>query len=134
MRGRAARADAEAAAAARRGSRPAAGGPATVARESARRTVDQLADREEADRLERPAGQDRRHPARPRPGLRGACPAIALTDESLRRIENAAAAVDRIGDQLALTSAAVEFTAVADIELADRRPTGRRCRRAKPGR
>ena len=36
----------------------------------------------------------------------------------MQRIERAAAAVDRTGDQLALISAAVEFTAVADIELA----------------
>ena len=36
----------------------------------------------------------------------------------MRRIERASAAVDRTGDQLALISAAVEFTAAADIELA----------------
>ena len=44
--------------------------------------------------------------------------AVALTEELLQRIEKAAAAVDRTGDQLALISAAVEFTAIADIELA----------------
>ena len=44
--------------------------------------------------------------------------AVVLTEELLQRIEKAAAAVDRTGDQLALISAAVEFTAAADIELA----------------
>ena len=44
--------------------------------------------------------------------------AVVVTEELLHRIESAAAAVDRTGDQLALISAAVEFTAAADIELA----------------
>src|SRR6202012_2118861 len=44
--------------------------------------------------------------------------AVVLSDEIMQRIERAAAAVDRTGDQLVLMSAAVEFTAVADIELA----------------
>lgn len=43
--------------------------------------------------------------------------AIVLTDDILQRIEQAAAAVDRAGAQLALLSAMVEFTAAADIEL-----------------
>ncbi|SOX55429.1 hypothetical protein MAAFP003_4121, partial [Mycobacterium ahvazicum] len=43
---------------------------------------------------------------------------VVLTEELLRRIESASAAVDRAGDQLTLISAAVEFTAVADIQLA----------------
>ncbi len=43
--------------------------------------------------------------------------AITVTEELLQRIEGAAAAVDRIGDQLASTSAAVEFSATTDIEL-----------------
>jgi hypothetical protein len=42
---------------------------------------------------------------------------IAVTEAVLRRIEDAAAAVDRTGDQLALSSAAIEFTAAADIQL-----------------
>lgn len=42
---------------------------------------------------------------------------IAVTEELLRRIEDACAAVDRIGDHLASTSAAIEFTAAADIHL-----------------
>ncbi|WP_369829401.1 ATP-binding protein, partial [Mycobacterium sp. 1165196.3] len=41
----------------------------------------------------------------------------AVTEPVLRRIEDAAAAVDRTGDQLALTSAALELTAAADIQL-----------------
>ncbi|CPR11539.1 hydrolase [Mycobacterium bohemicum DSM 44277] len=44
-------------------------------------------------------------------------PLAGATEESLRRIEDAASTVDRIGDQLALTSAAVELTAATDIEL-----------------
>ena len=87
--------------------------------ESARRAVDQLAAREEADRLNArlariaaiQGDRDRVCAELAEP------PLIAINEESLRRIENAAAAVDRIGGQLALTSAAVEFTAVTDIEL-----------------
>ncbi|BBY25154.1 AAA family ATPase [Mycobacterium stomatepiae] len=85
--------------------------------ESARRTVDQLAEREEMDRLSaRLAKIDRAE--RERDQLTTELSAVVLTDELLRRIESAAAAVDRAGDQLTLISAAVEFTAVADIELA----------------
>ncbi|WP_068178099.1 ATP-binding protein [Mycobacterium sp. UM_CSW] len=85
--------------------------------ESARRAVDQLAAREEADRLSGrlakiAALQSDRH------RVCAELAAVKITDESLRRIEDAAAAVDRIGGQLALTSAAVEFTAIADIEVA----------------
>jgi len=42
---------------------------------------------------------------------------IALTDDLLRQIEHAAAAVDRTESQLALVSATVEFVAAGDIEL-----------------
>ncbi|UMB71039.1 ATP-binding protein [Mycobacterium paraterrae] len=42
---------------------------------------------------------------------------ITVTDELLRQIEQAAAAVDRIEGQLALVSATVELVAAADIEL-----------------
>ena len=88
--------------------------------EAARRTVDELAAREEADRLSARLGKiaaiqrdrDRVCAELSEP------PVVAVTEELLRRIEDAAAAVDRIGGQLALTSAAVEFTAVADVELA----------------
>ncbi|ORW26715.1 hypothetical protein AWB91_05565 [Mycobacterium paraense] len=90
--------------------------------ESARRAVDQLAAREEADRL---AARLARIAAieRDRDRVCAELSAVAITDALLRRIEDAAAAAERIGGQLALTSAAVEFTAIADVELAagDRR-------------
>jgi hypothetical protein len=85
--------------------------------ESARRTVDQLTEREEIDRLSsRLAKVDAIQ--RERDQVTKALDAVVVTEELLRRIESAAAAVDRAGDQLTLISAAVEFTAVADIELA----------------
>ena len=84
--------------------------------ESARDTVDRLARREEADRLSaRLAKVDAARHDRDR--VCAELAAVTVTEELLRRIEDAAAAVDRIGDQLALTSAAVEFAAAADIEL-----------------
>jgi hypothetical protein len=85
--------------------------------DSARRTVDRLTDREEAERLgARLAKVAAIHRDSDRLGAEVST--IAVTEESLRRIEDAAAAVDRIGGQLALMSAGVEFTAAADIELA----------------
>jgi uncharacterized protein YhaN len=84
--------------------------------DSARCTVDRLADREEADRLTaRLARIDAIERDRERIGAE--LTTIAVTEAVLRRIEDAAAAVDRTGDQLALTSAAIEFTAAADIQL-----------------
>ena len=85
--------------------------------ESARRAVDQIAAREEADRL---SGRLAKIAAiqLDRDRVCAELSSVAITEESLRRIENAAAAVDRISGQLALTSAAVEFTAIADLELA----------------
>ena len=84
--------------------------------EVARRTVDRLADREEADRLA--ARLDRIDTIqRDRDRICAELSAITLTEELLQRIEKAAAAVDRTSDQLALISAAVELTAAADIEL-----------------
>ncbi|GFG94923.1 AAA family ATPase [Mycobacterium timonense] len=83
---------------------------------AARRAVDRLAGREEADRLStRLAKVDAIE--RDRERIRAELSTIAVTEESLRRIEDACAAVDRIGDQLASTSAAIEFTAAADIDL-----------------
>lgn len=85
--------------------------------ESARRTLDRLADREEADRLSaRLSKVDAIRHERDR--VCAELSAVTLTEELMRRIENAAAAADRIGAQLASISAAVEFTAAADIELA----------------
>ena len=84
--------------------------------EAARRTVDLLANREEADRLSaRLAKIDAIE--RDRDRICAELTPIAVTAELLRRIEDAAAAVDRVGDQLALTSAAVEFTAASGIQL-----------------
>lgn len=83
---------------------------------AARRAVDRLAGREEADRLStRLAKVDAIE--RDRERIHAELNTIAVTEESLRRIEDACAAVDRIGDQLASTSAAIEFTAAADIDL-----------------
>jgi hypothetical protein len=84
--------------------------------ESARRTVDRLADREEAGRLSSRLAKVAAI-QRDSDRLAAELSTIAVTEESLRRIEDAAAAVDRIGGQLALMSAGVEFTAAADIEL-----------------
>lgn len=84
--------------------------------ESARRAVDHLAAREEADRLAARLGKIAAT-ERDRDRVRAQLSAIAITEESLRRIEDAAAAVDRTGGQLALTSAGLEFTAVAEVEL-----------------
>lgn len=84
--------------------------------DSGRCTVDRLADREEADRLTaRLARIDAIERDRERIGAE--LTTIAVTEAVLRRIEDAAAAVDRTGDQLALTSAAIELTAAADIQL-----------------
>jgi AAA ATPase domain len=88
--------------------------------ESARRGVDRLADREEADRLSARLAKTaaiQRDRARVCAEL-SEPPVVTVTEESLRRIENAAGAVDRIGGQLALMSAGVEFTAAAALELA----------------
>ncbi|SOJ56550.1 DNA replication and repair protein RecF [Mycobacterium simulans] len=84
--------------------------------ESARRALDRIADREEADRLSaRLAKIDAIQGERDR--VCTELSALTMTEDLLRRIEDAAAAVDRAGGQLALNSAAVEFTAAVDIEL-----------------
>jgi uncharacterized protein YhaN len=84
--------------------------------EAARRAVDQLADREEAHRLGvrlAKIGEVQRDHDRTREKLS----AVTITEQLLRQIETASAAVDRAADQLASISAEVEFTATADIEL-----------------
>lgn len=84
--------------------------------DAARRGVDRLADLEEVDRLStRLAKVDAIE--RDRERICAELSTIAVTEELLRRIEDACAAVDRIGDQLASTSAAIEFTAAEDIHL-----------------
>ena len=85
--------------------------------EVARRTVDRLADREEADRLA--TRLDRIDTIqRDRDRICAELSVITLTEGLLQRIEKAAATVDRTSDQLALISAAVQLTAATDIELA----------------
>lgn len=84
--------------------------------ESARRAVDRFADLEEADRLSaRLARID--DIQRDRDRVCEELAAVVMTEELLHRIESTAAAVDRGADQLAAISAAVEFTAAADLEL-----------------
>lgn len=84
--------------------------------ESARRSLDQIVGREEADRLStRLARIDAIHRERDR-----ACAELSevtVTEQVMRRIDEAAAAADRSDGQLAAICAAVEFTAAVDIEL-----------------
>lgn len=85
--------------------------------QAARCAVERLVQRDEADRLgSRLAKIDAIE--RDRSQVCAELGTVAITGESLRRIEDAAAAVERTGDQLASSSAAVEFTAAADIQLA----------------
>lgn len=85
--------------------------------EAARRTLDRIAEREEAERLSvRLTKIDGiEHDLDP---ICRELSGIVLTDELLHRIEQAAASVDRAGDQLEMISAVLEFTAAADLELA----------------
>jgi len=84
--------------------------------ETARRTVDELARRGEADRLAaRLAKIDAAQ--RDRDLICTELSAIALTDNCFQQIERGAATVERVESQLALVSATVEFVAAADIEL-----------------
>ena len=84
--------------------------------ETARRVVDELARRDETQRL---AGRLAKIDAaqRDRDGIVQELSTIAMTDDLLRQIEMAAAAVERTEGQLALVSATVEFIAATDIEL-----------------
>ena len=84
--------------------------------ETARRVVDELARRDETQRLAaRLAKIDAA--LRDRDGIAQELSTIAMTDDLLRQIEKAAAAVERTEGQLALVSATVEFVAATDIEL-----------------
>jgi uncharacterized protein YhaN len=84
--------------------------------ETARRVVDELARRDETQRLAgRLAKIDTAQ--RDRDGIAQELSTIAVTDDLLRQIEKAAAAVERAESQLALVSATVEFVAATDIEL-----------------
>jgi hypothetical protein len=84
--------------------------------ESARRLVDDLARREETQRLAAKLTKIEAACSE-RDGVAKELSAIAVTDDLLRQIEHAAAAVERTESQLALVSATVEFVAAADIEL-----------------
>jgi hypothetical protein len=84
--------------------------------EAARRVVGELARRDETQRLAaRLAKIDAAQ--RDRDGIAQELSTIAVTDDLLRRIEKAAAALERTEGQLALVSARVEFVAATDIEL-----------------
>ena len=84
--------------------------------ETARQVVDDLARREETQRLvTRLAKIDAALAERDE--VADELSTITVTDELLRQVEQAAAAVDRTEGQLALVSATVEFVAGADIEL-----------------
>jgi hypothetical protein len=84
--------------------------------ETARQVVDDLARREETQRLTtRLAKIDAALSERDE--VAKELSAITMTDDLLRQIEQAAAAVDRSEGQLALISATVEFVAASDIEL-----------------
>jgi len=84
--------------------------------ETARRVVDELSRRDETLRLS--ARLTKIDAAlRDRDGIAQELSTIAVTDDLLRHIEKAAAAVERAEGQLALVSATVEFVAATDIEL-----------------
>jgi AAA ATPase domain len=84
--------------------------------ETARRIVDELARRDEVEKLTaRLAKIDAAQ--RDRDLICDKLSAIALTDNLFQQIERAVAAVERVEGQLALVLATVEFVAAADIEL-----------------
>jgi hypothetical protein len=84
--------------------------------ETTRRVVDELSRRDETQRV---AARLTKIDAalRDRDGIAQELSTIAVTDDLLRHIEKAAAAVERAEGQLALVSATVEFVAATDIEL-----------------
>jgi DNA repair exonuclease SbcCD ATPase subunit len=84
--------------------------------DAARRVVERVSDRDEANRLEsRLAKLDgaRRELDRVARELAG----IALTDDTMRAIETAAIAVERAAGQAELASAHIELVAIADVEV-----------------
>ncbi|KAA8965628.1 AAA family ATPase [Mycobacterium sp.] len=84
---------------------------------AAQQRVDELARRDKAERL---AARLQKIDAAQRDcdRITGELSMIAVTEEVLQRIEQAAHAVDLTESQLASVSATVEFTAVSDLELA----------------
>ena len=91
--------------------------PSSQARvDAARRAVEQLANRDEADRLAARLTKidvARREVERIDRGLAG----IALTDGLMRTIEEAAAAVEMAAAQVELMSARIELVAASDLEI-----------------
>ena len=84
--------------------------------ETTRRVVDELGRRDETQRLS--ARLTKIDAAlRDRDGIAQELSTIVVTDESLRHIEKAAAAVERAEGQIALVSATLEFVAATDIDL-----------------
>ena len=84
--------------------------------ETARRAVDRLADRDEADRLVTRLDRidvSARELERIDHGLAG----IAVTDALMRTIEEAAKAVELAAGQVDLTSASIELVAASDLEI-----------------
>ena len=84
--------------------------------DAARRAVEQLSDRDEADRLAARLTKidvAQRELERIDRGLSG----IALTDALMRTIEDAATAVELAAGQVELTSARIELVAVSDVEM-----------------
>jgi AAA ATPase domain len=84
--------------------------------DAARRAVEQLSDRDEADRLETrlaKLGAARGELECVDRELAG----IALTDDTMRAIETAAIAVERAAGQAELASAHIELVAIADVEV-----------------
>lgn len=89
---------------------------AEVAADAARRVVDGLATKDQAERLAGRLG--RIDAARSQLGeLDRQLAAIALTSQVMADIEAAAALVGRLEDKLAATATTVAFTAVADLQL-----------------
>jgi hypothetical protein len=84
--------------------------------DTARRAVDQLSDRDEADRLAARLTKidvARRELERIDRGLSG----IALTEALMRTIEDAATAVELAAGQVELMSARIELVAASDVEI-----------------
>ena len=84
--------------------------------DSARRAVDRLSDRDEAHRLAARLGKIDAARGEIERAQR-ALEAIVLTDELMRDIETASAAVERAAGQAELASARIEVTALADVDL-----------------
>ncbi|MEB3051801.1 AAA family ATPase [Mycolicibacter sp. MYC123] len=84
--------------------------------DATRRVVEQIAARDEADRLAARLARIQATEAE-LDQIRGELSRVVVTEPMLRRVEDAAAALDRAQASLAAISATLEFTAAADIEL-----------------